>query len=149
MHRNYTMSARIKAMRMASWPLLVFALACDAPTGNATSDTYVSVWRPVEIEELQPFAVAGGRGVVQTVGHAFTAYPCYDFSTAAQRSVRTLIVTLSARPISDGCRAVLGEWNYRITVFDMPRGQWEVGVRTRLDPSAQATEVVSSTVTVQ
>lgn len=102
--------------RLATATLLAAAcaLACSSPTAGEPSGPYVNVWRRAALEERQSAAVSASTGVVHAVGHMATPYPCYGVNASAIRSVRVLIITLRARPSSDGGLAVASEWNYRL-----------------------------------
>lgn len=102
--------------------LLFLGLGCESPAEPTRPDAFVAATRRQDPAPLQAHSVGVADLMVIVDGHIFTADPCHGFAATTLRRGRTLTVTLHARPNSVGCLAPLTDWNYRITVPNVPPG---------------------------
>lgn len=135
-------------LRAALAASLAASLACDSPLALPEPDAYLTVRPRQPIEDRTPFAVSAEPGRVSTVGHVTTSDPCFGFGAVVQRDAPRLVITLVARSNSSGCIQPLQEWNYLVTVPEVPSGTWDVRVRTQIDPRQTPVEVIRSSVRV-
>lgn len=127
---------------------LGLAVACSSSTAPPAPDALVSASQVASPAAPQAHGVSAGGGSVYVDGSIATPYWCYGFDATAIRWSGELLVTLYAGPSSEGCVAVGGWWDYRITVPQVPPGTWRVRVRHVFPPSTGGENVFAGSVRV-
>lgn len=127
---------------------LGLAIACASPTAPSSPTALVSAAQVTAPSPPQTFNASASSGTVYVDGSIATPYWCYGFGAVARRRSGELVVTLYAGRSSEGCLAVGGWWNYRITVPGVPPGTWRITVRHAFPPSPETETVFEGSVSV-
>ena len=140
----------IRPMRalIALFGVVSAAIGCDSPLEPPQPSAFVAFSRVIFPDTLQPATASAGGGIVAVDGSIIAADACHGFSPEAVRQGQRLVVTLHARRNSSGCLTGAGEWNYRVSIPNVPPGSWRVSMRHSFAPGTIAETVLDSVIVV-